>query len=222
MNELIEPNIPYSHAIAAGLLSHFPSFVDRKDVESAAEFGLVQAAKSYDPSRNIAFTTFAYYRIRGAVFDLLRQTAKTNRFLEGANDYMADQTDAHASDAPSYEAVKNLATGVVASYFLSLENLKEEPRELNAEAADEALIQREQRQLIQDELNRLPEKNRRVLQMYYFEDLTLEDIGTQLNLSKSWVSRVHAKALEQLKPAMERILSQKAGRVKEARSRGSG
>ena len=222
MSELIESHIPYSHAIAAELLARFPTFVDRRDVESAAEFGLVQAANAYDPNRNIAFTTFAYYRIRGAIFDLLRQTARSNRFLEAANEFMVDQTNAPVSDAPSYDAVKNIATGVVASYFLSLDSLPQEPQSLDSDAPDTVLLQQEQKQIIRDELKHLPEKNRQVLEMYYFEDMTLEDIGKKLQLSKSWVSRMHAKGIELLRPAIERSLAQKTTKTKDVRHRGSG
>jgi RNA polymerase sigma factor for flagellar operon FliA len=66
MNELIESHLGYAHAIAADLAGRYPPNI--ADLESAAELGLVQAARSYDPSRAVSFATFAYYRIRGAIF----------------------------------------------------------------------------------------------------------------------------------------------------------
>jgi RNA polymerase sigma factor for flagellar operon FliA len=209
MSEVVESNIPYAHAIAAELLSRFPAHVDRRDVQAAAEFGLVQAAKAFDASKGAAFTTFAYYRIRGAVFDLLRETARANRFEEAANEYMADYSAAQDSGTPSYDEVKNLATGVVASYFLSLESLSQEPQAQNSEAPIDALLRQEQEKHIRHGLSTLPEKNRKVLEAYYYEDLTLDEIGKRLGLSKSWVSRMHAKGLELLRPAIESALSTK-------------
>lgn len=212
MMTLIESHIPYAHAIAAELLSRFPSHVDRHDVEAAAEFGLVQAANVYDATRGVAFTTFAYYRIRGAVFDLLRETVKANRFEEAANEYMADYSAGAGAGTPSYDEVKNLASSVVASYFLSLETLSEEPQGRSDEAPLDTLLRQEQEKRIREALSALPEKNRQVLEAYYFEDLTLQEIGERFGLSKSWVSRMHAKGLELLRPAVEQTLGAKAAK----------
>ena len=173
-------------------------------MEAAAEFGLVQAAKAFDPARGIVFTTFAYYRIRGAVFDLLRETAKSNRFQEGANEYMADYVNA-APGTHSYEDIKNVASTIVTSYFLSLDSLRQEIQDKD-EAPEDRLMREQRESQIRKALQSLPDSNRRVLEAYYFEDLTLEDIGKKLGLSKSWVSRVHAKGLELLRPIIKKIL----------------
>ncbi len=209
MADLIESHIPYAHAIAAELLCRFPTRIERREVEAAAEYGLVQAANAYDAARGVAFTTFAYYRIRGAVFDLLRETTRVARFEEAANEYMADYSNAESSATSSYEDVKNLATDIVASYFLSLESMSEEPQAEGAEAPINALLRREQESMVKQALRNLPEKNRQVLQAYYYENLTLDEIGKRLGLSKSWVSRMHAKGLELLRPALQAALSTK-------------
>ena len=215
MTNLIESHISYAHAVAAELLARFPAHVDRQDVRAAAEYGLVQAANAYDPTKGVAFTTFAYYRIRGAVFDLLRETVRTSRFEEAANEYMMDYTaDTGGGGAPSYAEVKNLAAGIVASYFLSSEKSASETRLQSPEAPLDNLLRQEQQKEIRQALKNLPEKNRKVLEAYYFEELTLEEIGKRLGLSKSWVSRMHAKGLEMLRPAVERTLSSRVGRPK--------
>src|SRR6516225_6935140 len=72
MNELIETHIGFAHAIAAELAGKYPPNITRADLERAAELGLVQAAQNYDPSRFVSFATFAYYRVRGAIFDEVR------------------------------------------------------------------------------------------------------------------------------------------------------
>jgi RNA polymerase sigma factor for flagellar operon FliA len=210
MTNLIESHVSYAHAVAAELLARFPPHVDRQDVRAAAEFGLVQAANAFDPTKGVAFTTFAYYRIRGAVFDLLRETVKSTRFEEAANDYMMD----YSTDAgiPSYSEMKNVAASVIASYFLSRDTLSSESNLQSADAPLERLLRKEQQQRISSALKMLPEKNRQVLEAYYFEDLTLDEIGKRLGLSKSWVSRVHAKGLEMLRSAVEQNLSPTAER----------
>ena len=180
MADLIESHIPYSHAIAAEMLKRFPRHVERREVEAAAELGLVQAANAYNSSRGIAFTTFAYYRIRGAVFDLLRQ----------------------------YEEIKRVTARIVTGYFLSLEALPQEPTANDDESPIDRMVREEQQKRIRSALATLPEKNRRVLECYYFEDLTLDEIGKRLGLSKSWVSRMHAKGLEMLRPLLEQTMAE--------------
>ncbi len=149
MTNLIESHISYAHAIAAELLARFPAHIDRQEVRAAAEYGLVQAANAYDASKGVAFSTFAYYRIRGAVFDLLRQTVKVSRFEEAANEYMVDYSAGAGATAPSYAEVKNLAAGVVASYFLSLEKLPSEPRAQSSAPLDTLLKQEQQKEIRQ-------------------------------------------------------------------------
>ena len=210
MADLIESHIPYSHAIAAEMLKRFPRHVERREVEAAAEFGLVQAANAYDPSRGIAFTTFAYYRIRGAVFDLLRQVARTDKFEMAGNEFMTDYSSAppDADTRASYEEIRRVTASIVTSYFLSLEALPQEPTAHDDESPVDRMVREEQQQRIRSALETLPEKNRRVLECYYFEDLTLDEIGKRLGLSKSWVSRMHAKGLELLRPLLEQTMAE--------------
>jgi RNA polymerase sigma factor for flagellar operon FliA len=214
MTNLIDSYITYAHAVAAELLACFPAHVDRQDVRAAAEYGLVQAANVYDASKGVAFTTFAYYRIRGAIFDLLRETVKFSHFEQAANEYMMDYSAGANAGAPSYADVKNLASGIVASYLLSGEDPARESQPQSAEAPLDTLLREEQQRGIREALKSLPEKNRQVLEAYYFEDFTLEEIGKRLGLSKSWVSRMHAKGLEMLRPAVEHLMSSGVARLK--------
>jgi len=207
MTNLIEPHISYAHAVAAELLARFPAHVDRQEVRAAAEYGLVQAANAYDASKGVAFTTFAYYRIRGAVLDLLRETVRVSRFEQAANEYMMDYTAGESAGAVSFPEVKNVAAGIVASYFLSLTDSPSEQITRTGEVPLVSLLRQEQQKGIREALATLPERNRKVLEAYYFEDLTLEEIGKRLGLSKSWVSRMHAKGLEMLRPAVQRTLA---------------
>ena len=126
MNDLIEQHLAFAHALAAQVLRKYPARVLREDVERAAEFGLLEAARAYDASRGIAFTTFAYYRIKGAIYDDLRRSFRAAKFEEAVNEYMIDYSEsAQAPDTSSdaYEEVRNIASSVVTSYLLSLESL---------------------------------------------------------------------------------------------------
>src|SRR5262245_34531546 len=74
-DQLIHAFRSYSRAIASDILRKLPPNVDKDDVFSSAELGLVEAARAFDPSRGVLFKTFAFYRIRGAVYDGLRKMA---------------------------------------------------------------------------------------------------------------------------------------------------
>lgn len=203
---LAESYLGYAHAIAAEMLRTLPSNVDRADVESAAEFGLMQAANSYDPSRGISFATFAYYRVRGAIYDDLRKSYRVNRFEEGANTYMIDYSAAPppASDPDSeYREVKRLTSHLVTSYLLSLDSSRQEPVSHSMESPLQRLLRKERHNQLREALIRLPEKNRRVIEGYYFAGLSFSQIGRDLGLSESTAWRIHARSLEMIRAVLE-------------------
>ncbi len=210
-DRLVETFRSYSHAIAAEVLRKYPS-IDRDDIIGAAELGLVEASQSFDPSRGVLFKTFAYYRIRGAIYDSLRKmgwfakdTARL-RFESGANEYLKDYADsAQPAGSPdaTVQELQDITTSVVNCYFLSLTSMTEELPETGVKSAEERYIAKETREKLRQALAKLPEKNREVLTAYYFRDETLESIGGRLGLSKSWLSRLHAKSLEMLRTVME-------------------
>jgi RNA polymerase sigma factor for flagellar operon FliA len=219
-NRLIEAYRSYSHAISAEIQKRLPPSVDRDDLIGAAELGLVEAARNFDPSRGVLFKTFAYYRIRGAIYDALRRMGWLKgesrlRFEAGANEFLKDYTEPGAGDAPSpaaaYGELQQLSGAVVTSYILSLDASNTEIADENAVSAEDALLERDQREQLRNAISRLPENNRVLIQEYYFGDATLEEIGRRLGLSKSWVCRLHAKSLDMLRTLMTQQEGKAAG-----------
>jgi RNA polymerase sigma factor for flagellar operon FliA len=202
-------------------LKKLPPSVDRDDVIGAAELGLVEAAQNFDPSRGVLFKTFAYYRIRGAIYDALRKMGWLKgeprlKFEAGANEYLKDYTEAGSAEAvpPSttYGELQQLTSAVVTSYMLSLDGLKYEIADAKSESAEDSLVQRDVQRQLKDALSQLPESNRRLIEQYYFQDATLEEIGKRMGLSKSWVCRLHAKSLDMLRALMNHKDGKAAGR----------
>jgi RNA polymerase sigma factor for flagellar operon FliA len=207
-NRLIEAYRSYAHAIAAEIQKKLPSSVDRDDIIGAAELGLVEAARNFDPSRGVLFKTFAFYRIRGAVYDAMRRMGWLKgdarlRFEAGANEYLKDYTEPGAGEpapaAAPYGELKQLTSAVLTSYMLSLDGANLEIADPAAVSAEDALLQRDQIRCVKDAIAKLPENNRLLIEQYYFHDQTLEEIGNRLGLSKSWVCRLHAKSLDMLR-----------------------
>jgi RNA polymerase sigma factor for flagellar operon FliA len=212
ISSLVEAHRSYAQALAGQILRGLPSHVDRSEINSAAELGLVEAASGFDPRRGVQFKTFAYYRVRGAVYDCLRKmnwaTGAVRRQLvadRGTNDYLRDYTDASipATDAAGAgRELERIAGSMVCTYLLSLESLKFEIA-ATAETAEQKIQGDEARQGLAAALAELPANNRQVMEAYYFQDMSLEQIGEKLNLSKSWVCRIHAKSLEMLREKLQ-------------------
>ena len=211
VDRLVEAYRSYSHAISAEVLRKYPT-LDRDDVIGAAELGLVEAANKFDPGRGVLFKTFAYYRIRGAIYDSLRKMgwfvkdAVNLRFESGANEMLQDYAgSAPVANSPeaTVRELRDLAGSVVSCYFLSLSSMTEELAATGTKSAEQSCIDRQMKERLRQALAQLPQKNREVLEAYYFRDETLEGIGQRLGLSKSWLSRLHAKSLEMLRAAME-------------------
>lgn len=218
-NRLIEAYRSYAHAIAADIQKKLPPSVDRNDLIGAAELGLVEAARNFDPSRGVLFKTFAFYRIRGAVYDAMRRMGWLKgdarlRFEAGANEYLKDYTEPGAGEptpaAQSYGELQQLTSAVLTSYMLSLDGTNLEIADHAAVSAEDALLQRDQIRHVREAIAKLPENNRLLIEQYYFHEETLEAIGNRLGLSKSWVCRLHAKSLDMLRGLMSHTMERPA------------
>ncbi len=201
---LTENHIDYAHAVAAQMRSQSPSYITLKDLRAAAEFGLVQAAHSFDDRRDVTFTTFAYYRIRGAILDFLRETARTSRVERQYNDY-SEEKGKRWDDAVNAENDLSPAQadeGESAAFSDAIWGDIPEPA--HHARFCEQLIQREQRQRMRKAVRRLPARSRELLEAYYFESHTLAEVGAQMSLSKSWLSRLHARSISLLREELER------------------
>jgi RNA polymerase sigma factor FliA len=212
---LAEINLTYAHAIAAEVSRKLPFVLERKEIQGWAELGLVEAAQSFDPLRGIQFKTFAYYRIKGAIFDGLRKMGWPSRgqyqklrFEMSANEYLKDVsgvTPPAVSGEQQLQDLQNVTANVMSCYMLSLEAMPQEPVDHNQVSAEDKVLRDQQQKNLRLSLSQLPERNRRILQLFYFHDQTLEEIGKQLGLSKSWVCRLHAKSLELLRTKLSQL-----------------
>ena len=211
IHRLVETHLSYAHAIAAGVLKTLPRHVERTELESAAELGLTEAASSFDNRPGVQFKTFAYYRIRGAIYDAIRKATwfsrdhqkKVQLQAEAAtNEYLADAASQPSHGPCDLDELDRHVGAAVGCYMLSLDSNKVKPAVDPADSAEKHLLKAEQKSALAVALERLPERNRIVLEAYYFAGRTLEDIGTDFGLSKSWTCRLHAKGIELLRDSM--------------------
>ncbi len=206
MNELIESHLGYAHAIAAELARKYPPNITRAELEGAAELGLVQAARSYDPSRSVSFATFAYYRVRGAIFDEVRRSWQASHPKSGFYNSAPEQFEkvtSHLEMNSSCEEVEDYTSPRSGGYFISLDSVQSERVATATESPASQVLRKEESEAIQEAIRQLPKRHRTVLWAHYYEDLSLVSIGRRLNLSKSWVSRIHAQALAMVRKILQ-------------------
>ncbi len=191
--------------------------VDLEDLISYGQVGLAEAASRFDPSRGGRFTTYAYYRIRGAILDGLTQMTWFNRMDYHASRYehMAHTLleDGDHKDHDSLEGDAHWLTDVSSKltmvYLAS--TLGTDDRSLFSDLPDLAIagpdaqaMHCEMRFLLKQLIEELPQRARSLIHWTYFDGLTLKEAGERLGISKSWASRLHEKTLRQLAKGFRR------------------
>lgn len=218
--------------VAVGL----PQSIDQADLVSYGMFGLIDAIDKFDPERKIKFETYAIARIKGSIIDELRaidwvprSVRAKARMVEKANQKLEAKLLRTPSDRELAEEMgitdKELQTifarisfvGVVAfDEVISGGEKGEGTTTLGDTIADRkagptgSYEQEETKQLLAEAINRLGDREKVVLTLYYYENLTLAEIGQVLGVTESRVCQIHTKAVMQLKtklaePERERI-----------------
>lgn len=202
--------MPYATSIANRVYQTMSSAVDYDDVLCNARLGLLEAAKRFDESQQVEFRTFAYYRIKGAIYDGLRRTGWLPRslyskikFEEAANEYMqhmSQRSTTFQNDEDREHEIVDTVNSLASIYVISLDEGDEEIDIEDVDAPDVAgrAEFHQIRGYMREAINTLPPKEKQLIMMYYFQNRTLEEIGEKLDLSKSWTCRLHARALEML------------------------
>jgi RNA polymerase sigma factor for flagellar operon FliA len=221
-NELIAANLSLVQAIAAKLKRSLGRTLDFEDLVAYGSKGLVEAADRFDPALGVSFSTFAYYRIRGAMLDGMRTMGWYSRAdyaryraEERANELLRAEAERESARDPSQPAppanptqeqtlaeVAALLGGVAAVHITSLEAAASVVDERLA-PPDADLERLREGARVRRAIATLPEKERRLMELYYFGDKNLEEAGAELGLSKSWACRLHARAVKLLRDALD-------------------
>lgn len=211
---LIREHVPYAQRIAEHVARDLPRWVPFGDLLSAAHEGLLNAADRFDPDRGAAFTTFAYYRIRGAVYDSVRRTLATDPYHRARAAAQAAVDDLLESAQPNLPksladpraAAASALAGILEDAATSF-TLGEIGAAANAAPPPESDPERgtsqgETHAGLRRAMTRLPERERTMIDGVYFQNLTIEQAGATMGLTKSWASRLHARALTLMRDAI--------------------
>ncbi len=210
---VLEKYGPYVRSLASTVRKQFNAQLELEELISYGQVGLLEAADRFDPKVGANFLTFAHYRIKGAIFDGLRKMGvlkgpdlRSAYVGERAAAYLGNLSDREtgagnrgASSDDDVRELSNAVTGLAVVFATSLEG--GEGLQLADESlpADQRLELEQLKNRVRSAIGRLPEKERKLLQGYYFQAKTLEEAGAEIGQSKSWASRLHARAIERLK-----------------------
>lgn len=185
--------------------------------------GLAEAASRFDPDRGASFSTFAWYRVQGAIIDGLRRSTNLPRrvwqklvALRAASEYLeqrgerdtgATQRGARrAEGTDALESLRSALSAIRTMYVTSLEALQEQgfdTPDTDALFPTERLHAGRLSEKLQRALEALPEKERALVRKHYWEGKNLLEAGAELGISKSWASRLHAQAVERLRTIVD-------------------
>ena len=229
---LLMEHLPTVRYIARQLHERLPQHVELEDLVSAGIVGLIDALAKFDHAKQVQFKSYAQFRIRGAILDSLRSVDWGPRELRRKGRAVEEAIRSTTKRLGRVPVAQEIATELEVSlseYQVLLGDLKgleigtlhlerseasgdEELAYIPGAPQDEPLfrcLKGEMKQRLAEAIEELPEKERMVLTLYYFEELTMKEIGLTLGVVESRVSQVHTSAVLRLRTAMVDLTSQK-------------
>ena len=223
--QILEKYGPYVRSLAAQVRKQFHSQFEMDELVAWGQIGLLEAAERFDARVGANFLTFAHYRIKGAIYDGLRKMGVLKggaAASERANSYMTNLSDRGGGGGSVEDDVREISsavTGLAMVFATSLEQTEGLQVSDEQLPADERIQLEQMRRRVRAAIEKLPEKERKLLQGYYFQNKTLEEARAEIGQSKSWASRLHARAIEKLKEVLEEDEDEEASEsLREARS----
>jgi RNA polymerase sigma factor for flagellar operon FliA len=226
---LVNEYLPLVRTIVGRLAMTLPSHVDIEDLYSSGLVGLLNAVRNFDPVGGSSFESYARVRIRGSIFDELRRLDwvprsvhdKARRVQEVINEL--EQKTGHAPTDDEMAAAleispdeyEKLLEEIRPATFISLDSARagddegetqrhESISDTAQEGPGEAASRRELAGIIAERLDRLPEVQRKVLALYYFEDLRLREIAEVFGVTESRICQIHAQAIHSIKACLRK------------------
>lgn len=216
----VEAHLEIVRYLALRIASRLPASVEVDDLVHDGIVGLLDAVNKFDPKRNVRFRTYAESRVRGAILDGLRHRdwrprsiRRGQRELDEAVIQLSTRHGRAATDEEiasemglDMETFRALLKDLSSGPLLSLEDLAPGTDPTVAVEASHPHGRLEKQQLVAalaEELVRLPERERRVMELYYHEGLNMKEVGAVLGVTESRVCQVHAQAAARLRGALE-------------------
>ena len=228
--EHVQKFLPLVKKISGKLAMSLPSHIDDEDLIAYGVFGLLDALQKFEPSRGVKFETYASLRIRGSIIDGLRsmdwvphserqKVKKVNQVYVELENSLGRSPEMEEVAEKLGISLEELNSILLQSQFMTLVSLDEalatDSKDNNISALDmiidhkseesfEQIEKEEQKKILIEAIEKLSEKEKMVIALYYREDLTLKEIAAIMKLSESRISQIHSQAILRLRGYLSR------------------
>jgi RNA polymerase sigma factor for flagellar operon FliA len=228
-DDLVRANLPIVHYEVAELSARIPAYVARDELVSAAMFGLAQAARTFDPSRKVPFDRYASIRIRGALLDELRKADWATRSVRQRASQFRNATESltmRLLRAPtddevgretglSVDEIHRLRDDVHRATVLNYESVFidgefDDVVAVDSDTPEDVVLLRERQAYLVDAVAALPERLRRVIIGYFFEERPMDELAQELGVTDSRISQMRAEAISRLRDGIDSQLDPEA------------
>ncbi len=230
--QIVLEHTPLIRYIVSRIAVRLPSHIDLDDLHNTGVIGLMDAIEKYDPEKNCKFKTYAEFRIKGAILDQLRSLdwvprsiRQKSRKLERAYGEVEQRLGRNATEDEvadslglQIEKFHELLNQVRGISLVNLEEIRGNGQDgdrtgsyadivedVHSENPFATLKLHEMKQVIADTIAVLPEKERLVISLYYYEDLNMKEIGSILGITESRVCQIHTKAVGRLRAKLKSL-----------------
>lgn len=224
-DRVVMENLSLVKAIAIRVHESLPVHVEMDDLVHAGILGLFDAATKYDPDKNVAFSSYAKHRIKGAILDSLRQLDWASRDMRRRHKLVEQITrdlsaELHRNPTEA-EVAEKMGVGVERWRQMAIdlrnvglisastrtndqEDLPAPEFPCNPDVQPDSMCAREQlRAKLAAAMKSLPDRYKKVVMLYYTNDMTMKEIGGLLGINESRVSQIHKSALEKMGVALQ-------------------
>lgn len=212
-DKLVEHYLPMVNLIAGRLAISLPAHIERDDLISSGFFGLLDAVDRYDVSRGNKFETYAGTRIRGSMLDYLRskdwipislrarikEYEKAVARLESTLGRVPTDEETAGELGISVQDLHRIEMEINVSTVVPLEDYLRQETEYSTSDPTASIEKQELKKSLAKAIDKLSEKERIVISLYYFEELTLREIGMILHLTEARICQIHSKAVMRLR-----------------------
>lgn len=222
--KLIVEYVPLVKVVAGRLSMYLGHNVEYDDLVGYGVFGLIDAIEKYEPGKEVKFETYASLRIRGAILDQIRKMdwiprtlRQKQKNIDNAIKEIEAMTGKNATDEEiadhlqiSVDELNDWQNQMKAMNVISLneyvdtvgEPVMDASRNSHFEQPGNVVEKEELKKMLMESLGVLTEKEKKVILLYYYEDLTLKEISNVMEVSESRVSQLHTKALQKMRKKM--------------------
>jgi len=216
----IQEGLDLVDIIARQMRRQFGTIASVEDLASQGREALLSAARSFDAERGIPFRRWANLRIRGAMIDALRSQGnlprrvyRKLRALQAADHVheaaaeeqaAAPVTSAEDADAKLSDQLASAAMAMAVGFLSMKGGEAVDHASDERESPEDAVARAELVTVVREAIAERPEAERKLLERHYFDDVTFEEAAKELGLSKSWASRLHARAIEGVAKSLKR------------------